>query len=160
MKKVQLNNGQFAIIDKEDFDLVSKYKWYTRKNTRVDGSVSYSAVSNIDGCIVGMHNIIMDIQDPSFPIDHISCNSLDNRRCNLRIATVSQNQCNKGKRGNAKHKYKGIMVNGENYSAGISYMGKKYHLGTYQSEVEAAKAYDAKAKELHGEFARLNFPSL
>ena len=98
-------------------------------------------------------------------VDHINHNGLDNRRENLRIATVSQNHANEGKRrGNYSSKYKGVYLRSDRlhlgYHARISSKSEgTIWLGRFgDDEVAAARAYDRKALELFGEFAYLNFP--
>lgn len=90
-------------------------------------------------------------------IDHINRNGLDNRRSNLRIATRSQQRANQLKRTHHTT-YKGIFAWGNKWAARISYDNKKYHLGVFDFQEDAAKAYDEAARRLHGQFARLNFP--
>jgi len=99
-------------------------------------------------------------------IDHIDGNGLDNRRCNLRIATNAQNHANIGKRrGNYSSQYKGVSYS-KYMKKWQAYIGsnkknsivQRMYLGFYDIEEEAARAYDEKAKEFHGEFAVLNFP--
>ncbi|MGB8225740.1 MAG: AP2 domain-containing protein, partial [Sedimentisphaerales bacterium] len=85
---------------------------------------------------------------------------LDNRKSNLRLATRSQNNCNrKQKKGTSK--YRGVCYNKrtKKWRAAISFNGMYKHLGFFDSEEEAGRAYDEAAKIYHGEFASLNFPA-
>ena len=94
-------------------------------------------------------------------VDHIDRNSLNNRRGNLRLCTPSQNILNtRGKKGTSK--YKGVWWNTKKnkWLAMITSKGRHFHLGFFDEEIEAAKAYDRKAVELFGEFAYLNFPEI
>jgi hypothetical protein len=93
-------------------------------------------------------------------VDHRNSDSLDNRRTNLRLATHSQNQCNRRKRKNTSSRFRGVYFRKENrkWAAFISVAGKKIFLGYFDSETEAARVYDAAAKKYRGGFARLNFP--
>ena len=99
--------------------------------------------------------------------DHRDRDGLNNSRSNLRNATHSQNQCNKkawSKKPQASQ-YKGVKIsprwkegcNQKKWAAEIKHNKKVYFLGTHRTEIEAAKAYDAKALDLHGEFACINF---
>ncbi len=89
-------------------------------------------------------------------VDHINLDTSDNRRINLRSATKQQNACNKSSRGVSK--YRGVLwfKNSQKWGACCASFGKKYYLGLFESENAAALAYNKKATELHGEFARLN----
>jgi hypothetical protein len=99
--------------------------------------------------------------------DHINQNGLDNRRQNLRIATPSQNHANKAKgRGDFSSLYKGVYIRKDRLHLGwYACVGSnksktpKIYLGRYETEEEAARAYDRKAIEIYGEFASLNFPT-
>ena len=91
--------------------------------------------------------------------DHINGDTQDNRRCNLRVCTNSQNQMNKGKNKTLKNKYKGVEKFTDTcWRAQITPNGKRVHIGSFRTEEDAARAYDRKAKLYYGEFARLNFP--
>nr|WP_268987487.1 HNH endonuclease [Providencia alcalifaciens] len=93
-------------------------------------------------------------------IDHIDGDKLNNRIENLRICTHNQNQHNQGIRASNKSGYKGVswMKSVKKWHAQICCNSKVTHLGLYTCKIEAAKAYDEAAKQLHGEFAWLNFP--
>lgn len=96
-----------------------------------------------------------------FVVDHINHDIRDNRKQNLRIATYRENMGNRGKMPYNTNEYKGITAyktktQGIRYRARIRYKGKQLNLGTYSTPEEAAKAYNAKAIEVFGEFALLN----
>jgi hypothetical protein len=108
-----------------------------------------------------MHRAVMGVEDKRY-VDHQNHNGLDNRRKNLRIATWEENCWNKRKPNtNSSSIYKGVMWDKRrgNWQVMIGYKGKKIFIGYFDDEQEAARAYDAKAKELYGEFAALNFPA-
>lgn len=90
-------------------------------------------------------------------VDHRNGNGLDNRRSNLRLATQAQNMSNRGRPTNNTSGYKGVSAGRlGGWRAYITSRGKRLDIGTFASKEEAAEAYNAKALELHGEFARLN----
>lgn len=145
-----------AIIDTDDSDLVSSYSW--RLNSKRLDSSRY-AVTRPSNKTLLMHRLLMrdalassDLASPQ--VDHKNRNSLDNRKLNLRVSTQQQNTWNKshirGKR------YRGISQrsNGR-YRVDI----RDEYLGDFVNAEDAARAYDARAKTLYGEFACLNFPT-
>jgi len=108
------------------------------------------------GRVVYMHRMIMRPRQ-GYVVDHIDGNGLNNRRCNLRVCTRRQNQANQGPRGGSS-RFVGVYRHKNKWEAGIRCRGKRYYLGLFDDEVEAAKARDRKAYELHGAHAYLNFP--
>lgn len=95
---------------------------------------------------------------PESFIDHIDGNRRNNRLNNLRLASSGQNQRNQRKvRHETTSKYKGVKLVGKRWRAYITYNYKMLHIGYFNTEEVAAKAYDRMARELHGEFACLNF---
>lgn len=140
----------FALVDAEDAEKCLKHSWCV--------SQGY-AISCFKGRKIPMHRFVLgygpnDYDD--FHVDHINHNRLDNRKCNLRIVTPEANQVNKI--GRTNEKMQGVKVCFTHYSAEIVDDGRKIHIGRFATAEEAARAYDKKAIELHGEFASLNFP--
>jgi len=158
MKRIPLTQGKFAIVDDEDFNRINLHKWYAHKT-----HLTYYAVrgQKINGkCIsIFMHREILGVL-PGFEVDHHNGNGLYNRRKNLRICTRADNQHNQRSRQCvATSKFKGVYWNKQDHKwiAQIRLNGKHKYPGRFDNEIEAAKAYDQKAKELFGEFARTNF---
>ena len=158
---ISLTQGKVAIIDAADYTLASQYKWFAAFNK---ASGDWRAGRNkfrIDGTkyTLYMHVLIMN-PEPGYEVDHINGDTLDNRRCNLRLATSQQNRYNskKSQHKNATSQYKGVQLFKGKWRARIGHNGVRLYLGKFPSEIEAAKAYDEKALELFGAFARLNFP--
>jgi hypothetical protein len=106
-----------------------------------------------------MHREVIDIPQ-GLVCDHTNHNGLDNRKTNVRPATSSQNSCNARKRTKTISRYRGVSrdASSNRYRARIKLNGRQIHLGTFDDQEQAAKAYDAAAKKYHGEFAVLNFP--
>lgn len=163
MKTILLTRGLETRISDEDLGLVGNDKWH--------------ALSNKWGCyavrtvcpakrMVYMHRLILGIQDRDgntlwpYQGEHADGNSLHNERENLRLSTQRMNLGNRRKAGLQKTSlFKGVcwsdLCNG--WRATFS---KDMHLGVFDSEEEAAQAYDEAARQQFGDFAQLNFPSL
>lgn len=145
----KLGRGMFAMVDEDDLHLVEGRRWH------LNYPYAMSSLKLPDGrrSARGMHRFILDAQ-PGQSVDHVNANGLDNRRCNLRIATNGQNTAN----ARAKHNgYRGISCYGIKWVAACSH-GSRRLVGEAANAEEAARLYDQFARELHGEFARLNFP--
>lgn len=159
MKKIPLSRGLEAIVDDADFDRLSKYKWYasSTKNKRACYALRHDRT---DGDrVVQMHRDVLCLARGMY-VDHVDGNGLNNRRANLRPSTPSQNSRNRFAHRDGRSKYKGVSKTRrfeKSWRAQIWSGHRNISLGSFGSEVEAAKAYDAAARELYGEFARLNF---
>lgn len=147
-----LGGGYVALVDAADYHLVSDSIWTVHHCK--GGRLFYAVTAN---CRVRMHNVIAG----SLWFDHKNLNGLDNRRDNLRPCSPAQNTYNRRKprRADSTSKYKGVSASkdGTRFFARISKERQMHHIGTFSDEDAAARAYDAKARELHGEFARCNF---
>lgn len=149
---IWLTQGQFTIVDDIDYDIVKQYKWYAVKF----GDIFY-AIANIKGTALRMHRLILGLTDSKILADHADRNGLNNQRYNLRVANNIQNNANSIHK-KSKYKYRGVRWNikNEKWTAQISYNFKTLYLGSFTNEEDAALAYNKKALELHGEFAKLN----
>jgi hypothetical protein len=146
-----VGQGLFATVDAADFKKLSEYKWYASRH----GPTIY-AMCHKNRRAVYMHRMILRPRK-GYVVDHIDGNGLSNRRCNLRVCTHRQNQANRGShRGSSR--FVGVYRYRDKWLAGIRCRGKYYYCGLFDDEVEAAKARDRKAYELHGPYAYLNFP--
>jgi hypothetical protein len=106
---------------------------------------------------VSLARVILGVEEHLVP-DHKDGNPLNCQRDNLRIATRQQNSCNQKIRSTNTSGYKGVSWHSRRYKwqAYIMVNYKRVYLGLFGTAEDAAKAYNEKAKELHGEFARLN----
>jgi len=158
--EIKLSQGKKAIIDERDKVAVLSHpwKWYCRK-TRLG---TYYAVANIrketgKKGLIFLHRFLIPVPKGKF-VDHINGNGLDNRRSNLRIASTQQNTRNARKKKGTVSKYKGVSFHkqNKNWKSFITKDYKFIHLGSFKTEIEAAKAYDVAAKKLFGEFCLTN----
>jgi len=147
-------SGRTVLIDDEDYERVSKYKWYFNRQDRpTHGYVKTTIPGHIT---IFLHKFIMG--NPSMVVDHINQDTLDNRKCNLRICTPCENMFNKSKYKNNTSGYKGVFVDKRwpsRWRAKIGYKGKRISLGSYNTPEEAYQAYRKAAIELYGEYARV-----
>ena len=151
MAKVRLAGGQVATVDEQDIERVLMVKWHLSKRGLVQGSVPGGK-----GKKCYLHRFILSA--PShLQVDHINGDRLDNRRENLRLCTDGQNKRNIGKRSNNTSGYKGVTTHNGRYRATIVFHYRQVCCGHYRDTArEAARDYDYVARQLHGEFARLN----
>ena len=159
MRLINLTKDQVAIVDDEDFEHLSQWSWHAwwSKNTH-----SYYAVRDTkkDGRKVHfkMHRQVLGITDPHIHVDHRNSDTLDNRKSNLRTASVSQNNWNQRKHRNNTTGFKGITFHRASglYLAQISAHGKRTHLGC-RPTAEAAfrELYEPAVRQMHGEFGNL-----
>jgi hypothetical protein len=157
LKEIPLTQGKIALVDDEDYPYLSAFNWCATKDRNKWYAVR-SFRRNGKQVRVRMHMVILKAP-AGLEVDHKNGNGLDNRRDNLRLATRSQNKRNGIKLEGTSSIYKGVSwrKNLGKWQA-IIYLPKLTYLGSFNDEIEAARAYDAAAREHFGEFARLNFP--
>jgi hypothetical protein len=159
MKQLALSGkyglGKFALVDDEDFEKVLNHSWQIDKNK---GYVFASFKINGKWLPIKLHRFLLD-NPKGLQVDHINGDKLDNRRENLRVCTHSENLYNwpKSKKRKYSSIYKGVSFNGKKWLANISKNRHQYYIGSFDKEHWAAMAYDIAAKDLHGQYAYLNF---
>jgi hypothetical protein len=159
-RKIFLGEGRFAIVDPADYYRLNNFQWYANGEDNLIYALRTVISPHKKTKTVRMHREIMNAHE-GILVDHRNRNALDNRRSNLRLATHSQNCCNRGKkRCKTSSRFIGVCFDKESrlWRAYVSYQKKRIYLGRFHSEIDAARAYDEAAKKHHGEFARLNFP--
>lgn len=165
-REIQLSRGMITIVDDEDFERFGHLKWSVCASDKRALRRSYYAVRTDHkvkpAAHYRLHREIMNAPAGMF-VDHIDGDSLNNTRANLRVCTPRENARNRNPHplGNGLRGFIRLPAyrsGGERYRALITLDGKTYNLGVFPSQIDAARAYDAKAVELHGEFATLNFP--
>jgi len=150
-----MHKGYKILIDEEDYDKFTKWNWQITKKHgiylyRVAQRAGY--VNNS----VYFHKYIMG-EPKGVVVDHINGNTLDNRKCNLRICTQAENMRNQKKSTRNTSGYKGVSWSKKDkvWMARIAKNGKQIYIGSYKTPEAAYAAYCKAAKELHGEFAKL-----
>ena len=166
MKKIPLTQGQFALVDDEDFEWLDQFKWQAswalgilsyvvRRSVYVDDT-KRRKTTYMSRTILGL-----DFGD-KLVVDHKNHNTLDNQRHNLRICNHRENVHNhrKYQRDTASSEYHGVVWHkaANKWKSQIKQDSETIYLGLFVLEADAAKAYDRKALELRGEFTSLNFP--
>lgn len=159
MKLIPLSSDKypnlFSKVDDEDFERINKYSWYAVK----DGNTFYAYRSSWrkgkhTADKIQMAREILGVKNA----DHKNGNGLDNQRNNLRPANKAQNKMNSFPHNGRKFKGAFKSKHGITWTAAIQTKRKIIYIGCFKTQEDAAKAYDIKAKELFGEYARLNFP--
>lgn len=156
---IPLSRGLYALVDDVDYERLNVFNWCASK---ADGTfyAVRSAGKRPHRRSEYMHRVILGVPD-GLEADHINGDSLDNRRCNLRLATRQQNGRNRRAQSNNASGYSGVFLNrvSNKWQAYIVVDRHTRYLKRFDTPEEAARAYDGAARQLFGEFARLNFPA-
>lgn len=160
MQKIKLTQGKHAVVDSKWFDHLNQWVWFAQ---RVDNTW-YAVRQYRHGgrkVTILMHRLILELNDveiDGMEVDHRNQNGLYNRRCNLRVATTSQNHANRRRQRNNSSGFTGVSWNKQRsrWTAQIQVNGSKIRLGAHTSKRAAALAYNRAARKHFGEFARLN----
>jgi HNH endonuclease len=154
MKEITLTRGKIAFVDDWNYEWLNQFKWCVRRN-RKNGQ--WYALRQVSGGRKKqlMHRVLLG--DPvGMQIDHRDGNGLNNTESNLRIATPTQNQCNRGKTKANTSGFKGVTKFKGKWKAQIQVNKKLLYLGLFDTAVEAAAVWNWAAKKFHGEFAFQN----
>lgn len=165
MKKIKLTQGKYAIVDDEDYSYLNRLSWYAKTYR----GITHAVMRIRDGSFGNSKkkaNIYMEqflIKVPNnYKIGHINRDTLDNRKENLRATTQTKSLAYARKRkAKTYSKFKGVTFNknkkdDKKWIANIVKNYRRYYLGYFKTEEEAALAYNERARELYGEFAYQN----
>lgn len=159
MKRIPLRNGGVTVVDDEQYGHLVRFKWYMDGNGYAVRHIQGRGTREHGG-VVYMHRWIMGMPQ-RLCVDHINRDKLDNRVENLRICFQKNNARNRGPWAIKKNgRFKGVHKDGRRktnpWRSHITVDRKYIHLGQFETEVEAALAYNKVATKYHGEFALLN----
>lgn len=149
------------MVDDEDYDWLNQWNWYYLKKDADNTGYAMRCGRKDDGERfrkgILMHREILDLKKGEYA-DHIDGNGLNNCRKNLRKASNMQNVRNQRKMIGTSSKYKGVSWDKQHkrWRAKLCVDYKQITIGLFNSEEEASEAYNSKARELHGDFAKLN----
>lgn len=145
------NTSELILVDEKDYSRISQFKWYntTRRINRTEWVDNKTINISIANEVMNTRKILYD---------HINGDYLDNRKINLRVCTITQNNINRAKPIGCRVEYKGVdrKFGNSTYRARIRLNNKRVHLGYFNTAKEAALAYNNAAVVMHGEFAILN----
>lgn len=156
MKIIPSTKGQVIKVCDCHYDKVKSWKWSANRRGRGRIQYAFMRMQMIDGrqkCIQ-LHRFIMDCPE-GMVVDHINGDTTDNQCSNLRICTQAQNALNNhAAKYNSVSGHRGVYWHkaANKWVAEVVYDHKKYYLGLFKNKLDAAEAYNQKAKELHGEF--------
>ncbi len=158
MKKIPLTRGLFALVDDCDYESMSQHKWYALNSQWGFRAARSCRIDGKKRCVLMGRQILGLAHGDNLQADHANHNTLDDRRCNLRICTNQQNSYNRKRYKNSSSRYKGVSWYGA-YAKWMGYIrssGKNLFLGYFGKEDDAARAYNSAAQKLHGQYAYLN----
>lgn len=155
---IPLTQGKFAIVDAIDYEWLTRFKWSAMKQITTTGVLWYAVRHGPkpEVKVMLMHREIAAKQGlQSKRYDHADHNGLNNVRENIRPCTPSQNRANSRKMAGTTSRFKGVHwhTNSSRWRAAIYVLGKKFWLGNFRSETDAAFAYAVAARRYFGDFA-------
>jgi hypothetical protein len=155
VKTLTTSSGVDFIVDDEDFEIVSKHKWKCDKTGYIRRNVWFDKKSRCEA--ITLHRYLLNAPEGML-VDHINGIITDNRKCNLRLASKSENRWNSKPPINNKSGYKGVSLSNETgkWRAQITVNGKRVNLGHFDNKHDAARMYNFWARDIFGDYAWLN----
>ena len=161
MKEIYLTRGKIAFVDEDDFRRANQFSWQAQKiqNGWIVKRGIWDATTR-NNRSQSLASFLLNLPT-GIRADHIDGNPFNNSRKNLRVCTKTENdRAFRRKAAGKSSRFRGVCWRSRQsrWTAQIESAGVYIHIGSFQKEEDAAHAYDAKAKELFGEFSHLNFP--
>ena len=158
MREIALSHSKVALVDDEDYEVLCRFRWRAHV---ASGKWWYAArnaphVTRSRG-LIKMHRVILDAPK-GVMVDHINGDTLDNRRCNLRLCTPSQNSQNRHLTRSSSGLRGVTLTSSGRWQAQTHYAKQTIYLGVFDTADEAGRAYDEGVLALYGPGAALNFP--
>ena len=151
VRRIPLTKGLFALVDEADYEWLSRHRWRATRGGGGKVKKYYAVTGSYHTERFLMHRLIMGLprtaQD-GLVVDHINRDSLDNRRANLRVVTISENNRNRAQKG-----YRGVY-----YDSSKGVWNVRMYLGSFPTEDDAAKEYDRCSKLIYGDLVPSNLP--
>jgi hypothetical protein len=153
-RRIPLTQGQFALVDPEDYAELARHKWCASRQSN-----TFYAVRGENGKQLRMHRVILHAP-PDLVVDHINHDGRDNTKRNLRSCTKAENACNQRPQQGCSSSLIGVgrLKGTDKWYARIYDHGHQLWLGTFDDEIAAARARDAAAMAIYGPYTHLNFP--
>ena len=160
MREIDITQGYKAQVDDEDFERVSAFKWQANVRRRKDGTIQrvyvYRTCRTEGKHTQKLHRFILGISDFKVKVDHKDGNPLNCQKHNLRQATVAENTRNQRLHNSTGYKGVAWNITSQKWQAKLTLQHKPVHLGLFTKIEDSARAYDAAAVRLFGEFACTN----
>lgn len=160
-KRIPLTKGWFALVDADDYDFLSQWRWCVSAAGRRGAAYAYRNQHMPGGKMIGvfMHRVILETP-PGMVSDHIDGDGLNNTRGNLRVVTPRQNQMNRRPNRGGTSPFKGVCLDTSNprkpWLARIGVNGRRIFLGRFTREDDAGAAYAGAAVKYFGGYARVS----